>query len=205
MTTHELTSAAAWEAHWAPYDLPTYCEALDLIPPGSTVLDIGAGDLRFARLAADRAAYVYAIERRLELLTAAQAADFPANIIVVCADARHAPFPRGVDTAVLLMRHCREFGRYARKLTAAGCRYLITNARWGMGVERMALGAPLAPHTAGVRGWYACRCGRTGFREFPPEQLTPNTLDTTTEVAACPACRPAAATHPQPVKDGPRW
>ena len=46
--------AAAWEAQWAPYDDDTYARALDFVPPGAVVLDIGAGDLRLARRLAKR-------------------------------------------------------------------------------------------------------------------------------------------------------
>lgn len=181
-----------WAALWAPYDEPTYREALAFIAPGSVVLDIGAGDLRFARRAAQSARFVYAIERRPELVAAARAntsADpLPANLSLVCGDARELPFPDDVDTAVLLMRHCPDFGFYARKLAAAGCRVLITNARWGMGVECIDLQRPAQPYAAPAAGWYACRCGATGFREAPPDQLEPYHMDAVAEVAGCPAC-----------------
>ncbi|MEZ4518124.1 MAG: class I SAM-dependent methyltransferase [Chloroflexota bacterium] len=136
---------AEWEAMWAPYDEPIYREALSHIRPGTIVLDIGAGDLRFARLAASRAGFVYAVERRPELVGAALTTDLPANIEVICADARTVAFPDDVDTAILLMRHCIHFDLYVRKLEAIGCRYLITNARWGMGVELIDLNQSPSP------------------------------------------------------------
>ena len=43
-----------WEALWAPYDRATYHAVLDFLEPGEVVLDLGAGDLRFARWAAPR-------------------------------------------------------------------------------------------------------------------------------------------------------
>lgn len=192
MMTHGVTTETDWEARWAPYDMPTYREALGLIQPAATVLDIGAGDLRFARLLARRADFVYAIEYQLELLTAAHEVDFPANVEVICADARITPFPDDIDTAVLLMRHCREFGRYVRKLRFVGCRWLVTNARWGFGVELIDLDRQALPFVAVSRGWYACRCGNTGFRDCPPEDLNMADLRTIAEVATCPVCRPVS-------------
>ena len=123
---------AAWEAMWAPYDEDTYARALAHVPTGATVLDIGAGDLRLARRMAERARMVFAIERQPQLPAGEPT---PANLIVTCGDARTTPFPPGVDTAVLLMRHCRHFALYRRKLETIGCARLITNARWGMDVE----------------------------------------------------------------------
>lgn len=183
-----LTAATEtdWAAMWAPYDEPTYAAALAHIAPGSTVLDIGAGDLRFTRRVAERARLVYAVERRPELVAAATA--LPPNLRLICGDARAMPFPAEIDTAVLLMRHCRDFGLYARKLAAAGCRTLITNARWGMAVECIALDRPALPYAMLVAGWYACRCGATGFRDGPPDRLVYRHIDTVSDVATCPAC-----------------
>ncbi len=173
-----------WEAMWAAYDENTYAQALSFVPPGAVVLDIGAGDLRFARRLAARARLVYAIERRPELL----GGDVPENIRIVCADARDWPFPPGLDAAVLLMRHCAHFALYRRKLEAAGCPRLITNARWGMGVECIDLATPPRPYETVAIGWFACRCGRTGFRPGPPEALTGAVLATVIEVDDCPGC-----------------
>lgn len=187
------TVAVAWEALWAPYDEPTYQVALSHIPPGAVVLDIGAGDLRFARRAAQRAALIYAVECRPELLPDPSSAGLPDNLVIICADARTWPFPPGIDTAVLLMRHCTEFGRYVRKLQAVGCRRLITNARWGMGVESIALSQPARPYAALDAGWYACRCGATGFREGPAATLSREHVDRVVELSSCPACAAAPA------------
>lgn len=176
---------ATWEARWAPYDDDTYRRALAFVPPGAVVLDIGAGDLRFARQLAGRARLVYAVERRPELLSGGA----PANVRVVCADARDWPFPPALDAAVLLMRHCAHFALYRRKLEAVGCRLLITNARWRMGVERIDLGAPARPYVDAPPGWYACRCGATGFRVAPVEALTAAVLTEVCEVESCPECQ----------------
>lgn len=179
---------AAWEAMWAPYDEDTYERALSFVPGGATVLDIGAGDLRLARRLAGRARLVYAVEQHPALL--GNAPSLPPNLIAICGDARALPVPPGVDTAVLLMRHCRHFALYRTKLEAAGCQRLITNARWGMGVECIDLDAPPQPYDDLSLGWYACRCGATGFRPGPPEQLTSSVAETIHEVNQCPECAP---------------
>jgi hypothetical protein len=177
---------AAWEAIWAPYDEDTYARALGFIPDDAVVLDIGAGDLRLARRIAGRARLVYAIEQHAELIAGEP---LPPNLIVICGDARELSFPAGIDTAVLLMRHCRHFALYRQKLEAAGCRRLITNARWGMGVECIDLTAPALEYDQLPIGWYACRCGASGFRPGPPEQLTTFLAESVYEVDNCPECK----------------
>jgi SAM-dependent methyltransferase len=174
-----------WEAMWAAYGEDTYAQALSFVPPGAVVLDIGAGDLRLARRLATRAGRVYAVERRPELLSGG----VPDNVRVICADARRWPFPPGLDAAVLLMRHCAHFALYCRKLEAVGCRRLITNARWGMGVECIDLTQPPRAYDDATLGWYACRCGATGFRAGPPEALTAAAEAEVQEVQGCPGCK----------------
>jgi len=175
-----------WEGAWAPYDDATYRAALLFIQPDDVVLDIGAGDLRFARRAAQRARQVIAIEQRLDLLTS----PYPPNLLALCGDARRTPFPRGITVGVLLMRHCQHFAMYARKLRAVGCRRLVTNARWGMDVEAVAL-APQPPFDSAATGWYACLCGAVGFKPNVPEQLDDAALNTVAQVESCPACAEA--------------
>lgn len=173
-----------WEAACAAYDESTYNAALDYIGPDDIVLDIGAGDLRFARQAARRARSVIAIERRPELLLASPNPD---NLTVICDDALKVPFPPGVSVAVLLMRHCRHFAEYVAKLREIGCRSLITNARWGMGVEHISL--VRQPHHSTIEpGWYACMCGAVGFKPGAPQAITSSTLNSVTSVETCPAC-----------------
>jgi SAM-dependent methyltransferase len=178
-----------WEAMWAAYDEDTYAQALSFVPPGAVVLDIGAGDLRLARRLAARARRVYAVERQPALPAGGAPGGTPDNVRVICADARHWPFPRGLDAAVLLMRHCNHFALYRRKLEAVGCRRLITNARWGMGVECIDLMQPPRAYDDAALGWYACRCGATGFRAGPPEALTAAVEAEVQEVESCPGCK----------------
>lgn len=178
-----------WETAWAPYDEATYRIALSYLQPQDVVLDIGAGDLRFARRAAARAQRVYAIELRPEVVAIARRqGPWPDNLHVIGGDARTVPFPPDITVAVLLMRHCRHFRLYVEKLRAVGCRYLITNARWRMGVERVDLTAPRVPFAQAPPGWYACLCGAVGFIPLPPEMLTEAVFEAVHEVEACPAC-----------------
>jgi hypothetical protein len=175
----------AWEARWAPYDEATYQTVLSYVQPDDIVLDIGAGDLRLARRIAQSAQRVYAIEMQPDLL--ASQPPLPDNLTVICADARHIPWPRGVTLGLLLMRHCTHVGLYVARLRAAGCQRLITNARWGLDVEMMDLG-PRAGWATVDFGWYACTCGQTGFVPGPPEQLSQARMEFIAEVEQCPAC-----------------
>ncbi len=64
---------ADWEFRYAPYDALTYETALRHLEQTDIVLDIGAGDLRFARQAAARVRCVIAIEQNAGLLQRALA------------------------------------------------------------------------------------------------------------------------------------
>ena len=177
---------------WAPYDEATYRAVLNQIAADDVVLDIGAGDLRLARRAARVCRRVYAIEIQKELLELARRDEdnTPAdNLIVLHGDARHLPFPRDVRTGILLMRHCAHFRLYADKLKAAGAGRLITNARWRLGVEVMALQAERIPYRQLEMGWYACWCGATGFKPGPVERLTLAVIEAVQEVIDCPKCQ----------------
>jgi hypothetical protein len=175
-----------WEHHWAPYDDPTYQGALAFVRPDDIVLDIGAGDLRFARQMARRARHVYALERNADLLVERAAA--PSNLTIIYGDARFQPFPPDVTLGALLMRHCRHFALYYDKLAAVGCRRLITNARWRTGVELIHLDQPLRSFSSIKLGWYACRCGAAGFVPGPPDELSPAILNNISQVSTCPTC-----------------
>lgn len=167
-----------WEAMFAPYDETTYTAALAALAPDDVVLDIGAGDLRFTKRVAERVRRVTAIEQRAELLSP----NLAPNLAIICGDAREVEFPSDISAALLLMRHCRHFALYREKLERAGCKKLITNARWGMSVEVIHLDAPRIPFSELESGWYACVCGNAGFKPgaFHPEPAT--------EVLDCPAC-----------------
>ncbi len=174
----ENLSGLDWEAAFAPYDEQTYRDALALLNPNDIVLDIGAGDLRFAKRAAERVTQVIAIEQRVELIPE----NLPCNIQVICGDAREIEFPKNISVAILLMRHCQHFSHYREKLERVGCKKLITNARWGMDVELIDLDAPRLSFSNFDGGWYACQCGAVGFK------VTNESVQLVAEVRNCPAC-----------------
>jgi len=177
-----------WELHWAPYDPPTYQAVLEQLRPEAVVLDIGAGDLRLARQMALTARKVYCIELNERVLAQGLSSPLPGNLIVIHADALVVDFPPDISVGVLLMRHCTHFTVYADKLKNLGCQKLITNARWRMAVESIALQAPRITFAEMEIGWYACWCGAVGFKTGPVELLTPGTNEIIHEVIACPDC-----------------
>jgi SAM-dependent methyltransferase len=163
-----------------------YDAVLSHIAPEDVVLDIGAGDLRLALRVADRAQKVYAVE--VNPLVVAQALDIiglelPRNLHVVCSNALDLPIPTDVTIAVLLMRHCRHFATYFDRLQAAGCQRLLTNARWRSDVELIDLSTPGLAFESLREGWYACRCGATGY-----EGTGTRPDAAPVEVNGCPAC-----------------
>ncbi|MCX8067661.1 MAG: hypothetical protein N3B68_07595, partial [Anaerolineae bacterium] len=184
LQVHDLDE---WEGRYSPYDEELYSEVLEYVGPADVVLEIGAGDLRLALRLAQRARRVYAIE--VNPLLVAQALEniglaLPRNLIVVCGNALDFPVPSEVTIAVLLMRHCRHFRSYFDRLQGAGCRKLLTNARWKCGLEVIDLTVPRIPFAELTEGWYACRCGAVGYvgaGDRPDSEPV--------EVADCPTCR----------------
>ena len=185
-----VTSLDKWESMWAPYDAELYAEVLQQIAPDDHILDIGAGDLRLGLQLARRSAKVYALEINWRLLQQA-AKHLPANLNLLVGDARFLPFPKDVTTAVLLMRHCTHFSLYFDKLRATNCRTLLTNARWGLGLEVVDLRAARPMFEALDMGWYACRCGHAGFKSGPPQFLDERNIDLVSETDSCPVCQAA--------------
>lgn len=183
------TGPADWSSRWAPYSDDTYRDALAALRPGQTILDIGAGDLRFGRRAAAAGCRVFAVENQMSVVQRGlERGPLPESLSVVIADARDWPFPPGLDAAVLLMRHCTDYALYTRKLRAVGCPLLITNARWRLGVEAVPL-ASGEPYRADRPGWFACvRCGHTGFTPGDPALITPEVAEQVRNVEGCPAC-----------------
>ncbi len=177
-------SPTSWEWMWSPYAEDVYTAVLDQITPTDIILDIGAGDLRLARRLAEKAEKVYAIEMQAGLIKGS----LPPNLELFVGDARLRPFPSDINTAVLLMRHCTHFGLYWDKLTAVGCQRLLTNARWGSGLETINMTNPRVTFESLEMGLYGCPNGHTGFKKGPPEQLSTEMLDSVVEVSFCPAC-----------------
>jgi len=187
-TVTEGTTADAWERMWAPYDEATYSQVLQWLNPADIVLDIGAGDMRLAGRMAAKAGHVVAIELNRDLESQAAQHLPTGNLSVIWGDAYQIPFPTGITVAVLLMRHCQGFPALLNKLHTVGCRRLITNARWRTGVELIDLQRSPTRYPVATLGWYACRCGATGFVQGPPERLTAQIEAALQEVIDCPAC-----------------
>lgn len=185
-----LLSATDWEAMYAPYDEATYQAVLELLRPEDVVLDIGAGDLRFARQAARIADKVYAVEINEFVLQQGLASPdlLPDHLSSIRAEARVLDFPSDITVGVLLMRHCTHFRLYSEKLRMVGARRLITNARWRMSVEEVDLQAERTLFENIAMGWYACSCGATGFKTGPAEQWSTDMDELIHEVNHCPQC-----------------
>jgi hypothetical protein len=185
-----ILTDADWELLYAPYDPATYQLALNELSAGDVIIDIGAGDMRFARMAANHVRKIYAVEQSPEIFSSAFAQHLPANVEAICCDAREWEFPADVTTGILLMRHCQHFRLYAEKLLKCGAKKLITNARWGMSVESVSLTQSRVLFEQLPIGWYACWCGATGFKPGPVELLTADLEGNTFEVCECPDCVP---------------
>jgi len=185
-----MTEAIDWEAIWAPYDEETYRFVVERIYPFDVVVDIGAGDLRLSNRVANIASWVYAVERNAAVLAQADRYSQPDNLVAICTDARQWPMPTDVTVGVLLMRHCtpEHFADYVARLKAMGCRRLITNARWKMGVEEIDLRSAV-PYDPARVGWYACQCGMVGFTPGEPQQVTEQVIREVIEVVNCPRCQ----------------
>jgi SAM-dependent methyltransferase len=186
-----LQDNSTWELMWAPYDQKTYQSVLDYIQADDTVLEIGAGDLRLAFQIAKIAQHVTAIEIHPEILERAlsdHSGNLPSNLTILPGDACRIPFPEDISAGVLLMRHCTHYGLYASKLKLIGCKLLITNARWHLGVEAVDLHAARQPFKDIKIGWYACRCGAVGFITGAAEDYTIEMDQIVNEVFACPHC-----------------
>jgi hypothetical protein len=179
---------SAWEKVWAPYDEPTYRSVMGYLKPGDVVLEIGAGDLRLSRLMAQVVRQVYAIEIQSRLFEI-QPLPLPKNLIELRGDACTLFFPTRINVGVLLMRHCTHFQMYVKKLQAVGCRRMITNARWRMGVEMIDLQSNRMPYSLVTMGWYACICGSTGFKPGSAELYSAEMDTHIDEVEDCPNCR----------------
>ncbi len=180
-----------WEHTWAPYSAADYAWVLAQVGPTDNVVEIGAGDLRLAIALAGKARQVLAIEWNIDILEQGRKkfAPLPPNLVARCADALTEPLPEGITLAVLLMRHCTHFSEWALRCRAAGCRGLITNARWGMAVEMIDLTRPPVPYQTLEMGWYACGCGATGFKPGNAEHWTAEQDEIVWEVCGCPACQ----------------
>lgn len=123
---------------WVPH-VEQYDEALAGVAPGDVVCDMGAGDLRFAVRACERASKVYAVEANPQAVALALDVlgyEVPRNLVVVCADWWLFPVPPDVTVVTCLVN-----------INATDL-----PARWAAGRRRVLLGWSSAfPDSAGVR------------------------------------------------------
>jgi hypothetical protein len=185
----ELQDEGAWEMMWSPYDPPTYQSVLEKINSNDVVLEIGAGDLRLSHSMALISKQVYAIEIQKDILGQHKQA-LPKNLTIFHGDARTINFPPDISVGVILMRHCMHLQLYAEKLKSSGCKRIITNARWRLGVEEISLEIVRKPYYLLEMGWYACWCGAAGFKPGPVEHFSPEMDSIVNEVVNCPQCKP---------------
>lgn len=180
-----------WQWVWASYDDATYNSVLSVIKPDDIVVEIGAGDLRLSRQIAKIARKVVAIEVSSEILSSPQVRNLPIpyNLSVLCDDARYVDFPPDTSLAVMLIRHCQHTREYMEKLQKLGCRWLVTNSRWRMGIEKIDLFAPRLKFSEISVGWYACWCGRVGFKPGSAQAIDESLMNVVNEVIDCPECK----------------
>lgn len=168
----------------SPFDEATHTAVIHHIQHDDIVLDINAGDLSLARRMTNTAQHVYVWEHQAEIVETEIE-----NLTICYPDSQFDSFPSDITVAVLLSRYCQHFARYAKKLRTVGCRYLITNARWGSGLEVINLQTYRQLYSAIPVGWFACWCGNAGFKADSAEQLMKVRETAVHEVIFCPNCR----------------
>lgn len=85
-----------------------YDIVLSMLRGSDVVLDVGAGDLRFALLASRKVRKIYAVEVDPKIMSSALriiSYDLPRNVIPICADARDVALPSDVTVITCLMIH----------------------------------------------------------------------------------------------------
>jgi tRNA G37 N-methylase Trm5 len=96
-----------WEIFYVP-DTRWYEEVFKLVQEGSTVLDAGAGDLRFSLALAKKCKMVYAVEINPRVLGPALATigyRLPKNVVPSCQNVFNMPVPVDVEEIVCIMIH----------------------------------------------------------------------------------------------------
>lgn len=96
-----------WECVFVPEEW-FYSDVLKLLKSNDVVFDVGAGDLRFDLLMAEKVKKVYAVE--INPITLGKALqiigyDLPVNMIAICGDAFKTEIPSDVTVVTCLMIH----------------------------------------------------------------------------------------------------
>ncbi|MDP2217170.1 MAG: hypothetical protein Q8J68_07795 [Methanolobus sp.] len=96
-----------WEIFFMPEEM-NYDDCLSKLSPDDVVFDVGAGDLRFDLMMAEKVKKVYAVEINPNIIAPALhiiGYDLPVNLIPICADAFKMELPRDVTVVTCLMIH----------------------------------------------------------------------------------------------------
>ena len=83
-----------------------YKEILEKLNKDDIVMDMGAGDLRFALLASQKVQKVYAVEMNPEIIAVALSIikwGLPRNLVVICADWRYVEVPSEVNVITCMV------------------------------------------------------------------------------------------------------
>lgn len=105
---------------WFVPELTNYDDCLSKLNGYDVVFDVGAGDLRFDLMMAEKVRKVYAVEINPKILASALniiGYDMPTNLTVICGDAFDMDLPPDVTVVTCLMIHRkREFPDIWRKV-----------------------------------------------------------------------------------------
>lgn len=96
-----------WGIFFMPEEM-NYSDCLSKLSPDDVVFDVGAGDLRFDLMMAEKVKKVYAVEIDPVVLASALKIigfDMPVNLTVICGNAFEMELPRDVTVITCLMIH----------------------------------------------------------------------------------------------------
>lgn len=110
---------------WFNPEVDNYDDCLSKLNPDDVVFDVGAGDLRFDLIMAEKVQKVYAVEINPKILAGALRIigyDIPTNLTVICGDAFDMDLPGDVTVVTCLMVHRKhEFPDSWKKCRIISC------------------------------------------------------------------------------------
>lgn len=102
-----LHGMKGWEVFFVP-EVTNYNDCLSKLNPDDIVFDVGAGDLRFDLVMAEKVMKVYAVEINPKILASSLRIigyDLPENLVVICGNAFDMELPGDVTAVTCLMIH----------------------------------------------------------------------------------------------------
>lgn len=93
---------------WFNPEVTNYDDCLSKLNPDDIIFDVGAGDLRFDLIMAEKVRKVYAVEINPKILASSLRIikyDMPENLIVICGNAFDMDLPGDVTVVTCLMIH----------------------------------------------------------------------------------------------------